>query len=111
MNSDFNISVLATVSQLHDNIAMRPSPELLESDQILSLVIVIILVILMFVFSLIVNILIISIHVNNHTLKTVSNRYIFVLNLNSIYVKKYMLLTFFEKSVGLRVATLPCKRL
>ena len=64
---------LSTMSTM--DIDVRPA-ELIQTDQItmMTLVITLVMLILMFILSLAVNIIIISIHFNNHSLRTISNR-------------------------------------
>ena len=53
-----------------------PSPLLMETDirHLATLIIVMIILIMIFISAFILNIVIIVIHINNHSLKTVSNR-------------------------------------
>ena len=60
-----------------DDIDIKPAAQDLvdtESKEMVVLVMTIVFVILLFIFSVIINIIIIIIHVNNHSLKTISNR-------------------------------------
>ena len=67
---------MMTVTDL-DDIDIKPAAQDLvdtESKEMVVLIMTIVFVILLFIFSVIINIIIIIIHINNHSLKTISNR-------------------------------------
>ena len=76
MGSYTDVTMMITGND-QDDIDIKPASQDLmdrESKEMVILVMTIVFVILLFIFSVIINTIIIIIHVNNHSLKTISNR-------------------------------------
>ena len=69
--------MITSTTACADDIDIKPASQDLtdrESKEMVILVMTVVFVILLFMFSVIINTIIIIIHINNHSLKTISNR-------------------------------------
>ena len=88
--SDQRSDNLSLIPDLGAGVTSDKPPVLMEADirHLVTLIIVMIILIVILIVSFVLNIVIIIIHINNHSLKTVSNRYQFIQlysTLNCIY--------------------------